>query len=172
MTKQEFTSYVLPVKSRLYRLALTLLNRRSEAEDVVQDVYLKLWNMRQKLPEYNSVEALAVTMTKNLCIDWLRSYRSRNQNEHGLENVTLTSANRHDPVQQLEHSESMQQLQKIISRLPEQQRMILHLCDIEQYSYDEIVNMTSMTRNNIRVTLSRARKSVRDEYFKKDDYEQ
>ena len=171
MTKQEFTSYVLPVKARLYRLALTLLNSRSEAEDAVQDVYLKLWNMRQKLPEYNSVEALAVTMTKNLCIDRLRSYRTRNQNEHGLEKVTLSSTDRHDPAYQLENSESMQQIQQIICQLPEQQRMILHLCDIEQYSYDEIQSMTNMTRNNIRVTLSRARTSVRNEYVKNYDYE-
>lgn len=171
MTRQEFTSHVLPVKARLYRLALTLLNSRSEAEDTVQDVYLKLWNMRETLVKYQSVEALAVTITKNLCIDRLRSYRRRYQNDGGLEKVTLPADGRHDPEQQLELNEHMQQLQSIISRLPEQQRMILHLRDIEQYSYDEIEAMTEMTRNNIRVTLSRARKGVREEYVKYYDYE-
>lgn len=170
MTKDEFITYVLPVKGKVFRLAVTLLNSRSEAEDAIQDVYLKLWNMRGTLPEYNSVEALAVTMTKNLCIDKLRSYRSRYQNENGLQNVTLASANRYDPAEQLELDESMRRLHQIISELPDHQRSILHLRDIEQYTYDEIESMTGMTRNNIRVTLSRARKGVKAAYLKDQDY--
>jgi RNA polymerase sigma-70 factor (ECF subfamily) len=171
MTKEEFKTYVLPAKGKLFRLAVTLLNSRPEAEDAVQDVYLKLWNMRSKLAQYTSVEALAVTMTKNLCIDKLRSYQHRNQNANGLEKVTLSSSDRYDPAQQLERNESMLQLHEIINRLPEQQRMVLHLRDIEHYSYDEIESMTNMTRNNIRVTLSRARKGVREEYIKTYNHE-
>lgn len=171
MKANEFKSQLLPVKAKLYRLALTLLNDGSEAEDAVQDVYLKLWNMRIKLAEYNSIEALAVTMTKNLCIDRLRSYRSRKQNGDGLERVTLKSSHRHDPVKTLELNEQLQHVHAIINQLPEQQRMILHLRDIEHYSYDEIEEMTGMKRNNIRVTLSRARKGVRDQYRNTSHYE-
>lgn len=171
MTKEEFKTQVLPVNGKLFRLAATLLNSRSEAEDAVQDVYLKLWNMRQQLTEYNSVEALAVTMTKNLCIDRLRSYRSRNQNDGGLEQIIMHSTDSYNPERQAELNESLQQVHAIISQLPEQQRLVVHLRDIEQYSYDEIEAMTGLTRNNIRVTLSRARKNVREAYLKKQNYD-
>jgi RNA polymerase sigma-70 factor (ECF subfamily) len=166
MTKEEFKTCVLPVKEKLLRLAITLLSSRAEAEDTVQDAYVKLWNMRQKLAEYNSVEALAVTITKNLCIDKLRSYRSRKQNEGGLETLTMTAERQHDPALRLEMSESLQHIHRIISRLPDQQRTMLHLRDIEQHSYDEIESITGLKRNNIRVTLSRARKEVRRKYSK------
>lgn len=171
MTKEEFKSHVLPVNGKIFRLAVTLLNNRQEAEDTIQDVYLKLWNMREKMTEYKSIEALAVAVTKNLCIDKLRSYRNRHQNDGGLEHVRLSAAERNNPAESVELSESLKSVHEIIQQLPEQQRMIIHLRDIEQYSYKEIAEMTGLTINNIRVALSRARKSVRKEYLKKQNYE-
>lgn len=171
MTPKDFKSQLLPYKSKLFRLAHTLLNSRTEAEDAVQDVYLKLWDMRRKLAAYDSVEALAVTMLKNLCIDRLRSYRSRNQNEGGLEKVTIPTGDRSDPSQRMDTRQQLQQVLQLIEALPEQQRMVLHLRDIEQYRYDEIEAMTGMSRNNIRVTLSRARKKVREQYLRRTKYE-
>lgn len=170
MKPNEFKSQLLPVKGKLYRLAFTLLNNRPEAEDAVQDVYLKLWNMRAELAKYRSIEALAVTMTKNVCIDKLRSYRRRNKNDGGLEMVPLSSNGRHDPARVLENSEQLQLVQQIISQLSEQQRLVIHLRDFEHYSYDEIETVTERTRNNIRVTLSRARKYVREQYLKREEY--
>ena len=87
MDKQEFKTLVLPSKGKLFRIALSLLSSREEAEDTLQDVFLKLWHMREKLPQYNSVEALAVTMTKNLCLDKLRSYKHRKQDDGEVEVV-------------------------------------------------------------------------------------
>lgn len=171
MTKEEFKTRVLPTKGKLFRLALTMLNSRQEAEDTIQDAYLKLWNMRKELSEYNSIEALAVTMTKNLCLDKLRSYRSRKQNDGGLENVQMPAAGQYDPSETVELSESMQYVHEIIGQLPDQQRMIIHLRDIEHYTYEEIAEMTGLKVNNIRVALSRARQTVRKEYLKKQNYE-
>ena len=170
MTKEEFKTLVLPSKAKLFRLCLSLLTDRQEAEDTVQDAFLKLWNMREKLVEYNSVEALAVTMTKNLCLDKLRSYRHRKQDENELETMHL-STKTPDPEKNIELSESSAAIQEFVQTLPDQQRLIMHLRDIEQYSYDEIEEMTGLARNNIRVNLSRARKSVRQQYLKKQNYE-
>ena len=172
MTKQEFKTRVLPTKAKLYRLALSMLNSRQEAEDTLQDVYLRLWNMRDQLMQYNSIEALAVTVTKNLCVDKLRSYRNRKQNEGGLENILLASDERQDPVQRLELDESMRCVRKCIKELPQQQRLLIQLRDIELYSYGEIAEMTGLKVNNIRVALSRARKSVREEYKRIQNYGQ
>lgn len=170
MTEEEFKNLVLPAKGKLFRIALSLLSDQQEAEDTLQDAFLKLWNMREKLPEYNSVEALAVTMTKNLCLDKLRSYRHRKQNDEEVENLTVKTP-APDPATRMELSESSLSIHKLVQDLPDQQRLIMHLRDIEQYSYDEIENLTGMNRNNIRVNLSRARKNVRQEYVKQQDYE-
>jgi len=172
MTKEEFKTRVLPVKGKLFRLAVTMLSSRQEAEDTIQDAYLKLWNMRERLSEYSSIEALAVTVTKNLCFDKLRSYRNRKQNNGGLEHMQLVSAGQKNPAETVELDESLQHVHEIIGQLPDQQRLVIHLRDIEQYSYEEIAEMTGLKVNNIRVALSRARKSVREEYQKKQNYEQ
>lgn len=171
MTKEEFKTQVLPVKGKLFRLAVTMLGGRQEAEDTIQDAYLKLWNMRDRLSDYSSIEALAVTVTKNLCIDKLRSYRSRKQNSGGLEHMQLASAGQKDPAETLALNESLQQVHEIIGQLPDQQRLVIHLRDIEQHSYEEIAEMTGLKVNNIRVALSRARKNVRKQYQKKQNYE-
>lgn len=169
MTKEEFKTSVLPTKGKLFRLAVTMLNSRQEAEDTIQDAYLKLWNMREELSKYNSIEALAVTMTKNLCLDKLRSYRNRKQNDSGLENVQISTGRRYDPSEHVELSDKMKDIHAIIQKLPDRQRLVIHLRDIEQYSYEEIAGITGLKVNNIRVALSRARKSVRKEYLRKTE---
>lgn len=170
MTKQEFKNLVLPCRDKFFRVALTLLGNRQEAEDTLQDAFLKLWNMRSRLSEYDSVEALGMTMTKNFCLDKLRSYKHRKQNDEEVETLTLHSENP-DPVQETELNESLKAIHNIFETLPEQQKLIIHLRDVEHYSYEEIEDVTGLTVNNIRVNLSRARKTVREEYLKHQNYE-
>lgn len=170
MTKQEFKNLVLPSRDKFFRMALTLLGNRQEAEDTLQDAFLKLWNMRNRLSEYNSVEALGMTMTKNLCLDKLRSYKHRKQNDEEVETLTLHSGSP-DPAEETELSESLKTIHTIFETLPEQQKLIIHLRDVEHYEYEEISDMTGLTVNNIRVNLSRARKTVREEYLKHQNYE-
>jgi len=170
MTKEQFKSTVMPSKGKLFRIAVSLLSNQQEAEDVLQDLYLKLWNMREKLPEYNSVEALAVTMTKNLCLDKLRSYRHRKQNDTEVEDMNVKTGIP-DPELQMELSESSISIHRLVQQLPEQQQLVMHLRDIEHYSYDEIEAMTGLSRNSIRANLSRARKKVRQQYLKQQNYE-
>lgn len=170
MTKEEFKSLVLPSKDKLFRVSLALLGNRQEAEDTLQDTYLKLWNMRDRLPEYDSVEALAVTMIKNHSVDKLRSYRHRKQNDAEVETLSVRSESP-DPGRAAELKESLRAIHSIFETLPEQQKLIIHLRDVEHYSYEEIQEITGLTKNNIRVNLSRARKRVRREYLKQQDYE-
>ena len=170
MTTDEFKRLVLPSKDKLFRMAITLLRSKPEAEDIIQDVLLKLWNMRSRLGEYRSVEALAMTMTKNKCLDKLRSYRSRNRNEGGLEEGMLQAPSP-DPHVMAELSEEVERVHSFIEKLPDRQKLVFHLRDIEQYSYEEISEITGLKINNIRVNLSRARKKIREEYLKYQNYE-
>ena len=167
MTIQTFKRNVFPVQAKLFRLAKTLLPEEEDAEDTVQEALLKLWQNRQNLTNYRSIEALAMVITKNLCFDKLKS--SHRQRVVPL-SPTTDAVGRDNPYQQAEQSDSARLLQQLIAQLPEQQRLVIHLRDVEEYSYEEMEQLTGMCVNNIRVALSRARRSVREMYTKINAY--
>lgn len=167
MTIQTFKRTVFPVQAKLLRLAKTLLSNEEDAEDTVQEALLKLWQNRQNLGNYRSIEALAMVITKNLCFDKLKtSYAQR------VVPLTPTTQviDQSTPYQQTERSDSARLLRQLIAQLPEQQRLVIHLRDVEEYSYEEMEQLTGMCVNNIRVALSRARRSVREMYTKINAY--
>lgn len=168
MELQEFKTKVLPVKDRLYRIALNMLRSVHEAEDTLQDVMVKLWDKRQQLDAYRSVEALAVTITKNHCLDKLKSKKHKNQLD--VQDMELDSGFV-TPYRKVELSDSMVVMQRAFEALPDQQRLLIALRDVEGYSYQEIAEQTGLEVNNIRVGLSRARKKARELYLKIENYE-
>ena len=167
MTVEKFKSEVLPIKNKLYRLANRMLNDTAEAEDTVQEVFIRLWSKKEKLGEYRSIEAFAMVITKNLCLDKIKSLRNRTTE---LRNVDI-QMNENSPYQQTKLKDTVQKIQEIINELPEQQKLIIHLRDIENCDFDEIAEITQLSLNTIRVSLSRARKKVRDTLIKIQNYE-
>lgn len=166
MKQSEFLNVVMPFKDKLYRLAKRLLVSTEEAEDATQEVLLKLWTKNESITDYNSVEAFAMTMTKNYCLDRLKSKQAGN-----LKLVHSNYADETPSLQsKLEAEDSLQWMGRILNTMPEQQRMVLQLRDIENYEFDEIGKMLDMNPNAVRVTLSRARKTVREELTKKHNY--
>ncbi len=167
MTPEEFKIELLPVKNKLFRLSIRLLGNKQEAEDTVQEAFLKIWNMRNDLKRYKSKEALLVTMTRNLCLDKLKS--KKNKFDSLNENINHHSA--HNPQQISEQSDAVNQVKTLIQTLPEQQKTIIHLRDIEGYTYDEILEITGFSINYVRVNLSRARSKIRDRILNIQNYE-
>ncbi len=156
MKEADFTNLVLPFKDKVFRLAKRLLISREEAEDATQEILLKLWNNKQKISGYNNVEAFSMTMTKNFCLDRLKSKQAQNLKiVHS--NYTDTNASLQ---KQVEAKDSMAWVTKIIEDLPQQQKIIIQLRDIEQYTFSEISKMLDMNETAIRVALSRARKTI------------
>lgn len=154
------------MKNKLYRFACRLLRSTHESEDVVQEVLIRLWERKDKLAEYRNLEAFAMTITKNLCLDKLKRAGSRTvELKEGL-----TYYSEKTPYQEMETSDSYQKIRELIDQLPDQQRMIIHLRDVEGYDYEEIARITDLTENTIRVNLSRARKKIRDNMEKKYNY--
>ncbi len=166
MKQADFLHIVLPFKDKMYRLAKRLLVSNEEAEDATQEILLKLWSNNKKIATYKNVEAFAMTMTKNYCLDRLKSKQASN--------LKLVHSNYKDNNQsvhkQAEVSDSIQWVQKIMQSLPEQQKLVLQLRDVEQYDFDEIAAMLDMNPTAVRVTLSRARKAVREQLIKKHNY--
>ena len=158
MNQNEFMQLISPFKDKLFRLAKRLLVSTEEAEDATQEIVVKLWNKHETLGEYNSVEALAMTMTKNYCLDQLKSKRAGN-----LRIVHNNFTDREAGVQQqVEDRDSWKWAEKIINELPEQQKLIVQMRDIEQYEFEEIAKILDMNETAIRVALSRARKTIRE----------
>lgn len=165
MKQKEFLNTILPCKNTLYRLAKRLLVSSDEAEDAVQEVFLKLWKGRDKIDNYRSPEAFAITMTKNYCLDRLKSKQASNlkivhNNYKNSENIERT----------IEGNEGVELVTKIMETLPEKQKMIMQLRDIEQFEFVEISQMLEINETAIRVALSRARKVVREQLIKQYNY--
>lgn len=166
MTQTEFLNIVLPFKDKVFRLAKRLLVSREEAEDATQEVLLKLWNNKLKIVEYKNVEAFSMTMTKNYCFDKLKSKQAQN-----LKIVHSNYEEKNTPLQkQVELNDSVSWVAKIIAELPEQQKMIIQLRDIEDYDFDEIAKMLDMNNTAVRVALSRARKTIREKLTNTHNY--
>ncbi len=166
MNQNEFVKSITPFKDKLFRLAKRLLVSTEEAEDATQEVLLKLWNKNDDLENYNSLEAFAMTMTKNYCLDQLKSKRAGN-----LKLVHDNYNDREPSLQQkLEDKDSLDWVEKVINQLPEQQRMIIQMRDIEQYEFEEIAKILNMNETAIRVALSRGRKTIREFMLKTHDY--
>lgn len=165
MTEREFSKTIVPFKDKLFRLAKRLLVSADEAEDAVQEILLKLWKGKDKIKNYNNPEAFAVTMTKNYCLDRLKSKQASN-----LKIVHSNYQNSENLERKIEANDGANMVFKIMETLPEQQRMILQLRDVEQFEYAEIAEMLESNETAIRVSLSRARKTVREHLIKQYNY--
>lgn len=163
MVARDFKTNVLPVSKKLLRFATHFLKDEDLARDVVQDVFLKLWQKRESLDVVENMEAFAMRMTRNRCLDVLRANKTvpmDAETDRKLKEKTI------DVHSKVELSESAHQIKKLIDKLPDLQRTVMQMRDIEQLTYDEIAEATDLKVNAIRVNLSRARKKVRDEFLK------
>ena len=146
-----------------------MLHDNDEAQDAVQEVFLKLWNYRNKLDSIKNIEAFAMKITKNWCIDRLKSRKP----------VYIESYNRsfdfqkeeNNPHDILESTDTMKELNDIMRKLPEQQRMIIQLRDVEGYEFEEIADIMNINVNTVRVNLSRARNKIKDILLNINEYE-
>ena len=166
MNESDFLKVVLPFKGKVFRLAKRLLVSQDEAEDATQELLLKLWKNKDKLSSYRNTEAFAMTMTKNYCYDRLKSKQAKN--------LTLIHSNYKEKEtsldKKLEYIDSVDRVHLLIDNLPDQQKLIIQLRDIEQYDFKEICEMVNMKPTAVRVSLSRARKTIREQLTKQHSY--
>lgn len=167
MQEISFRDDILPLKDKLFRLALRITFDRAEAEDIVQDTMMRVWNQRDKWPQFESIEAYCFTVTKNLAID--RSQKKETQNvaiTSELEEVSGVSG----PYDKLASEERMRIIHRLINELPEKQRLIMQMRDMEGASYKEIAHVLNLTEEQVKVNLFRARQKVKQQYTQIDEY--
>lgn len=159
MNLTEFKNSILPAKDKLYRMALRIVGDRAEAQDVVQEVFIKIWKKRAHLDEISNIDAFCMRMTKNLAIDKTRSKHKRTQSlGHGLDFATHSR----NPHQQVETNDTINRVRQLMETLPTKQKMVMQLRDIEEMSYDEIAKSLDIPMNQVKVNLFRARKKIRE----------
>lgn len=169
MDAEEFKRRFLPLHIRLYRTAFRLMENAMDAEDMVQEAYLKLWERRDDLGHVANMEAYCTSLIRHICIDVFRRKRPE-EDSPPPEEFPLTD--NEDAATALERQDEAEQLTSLINRLPEGQRTVMTLHDVEGCSYEEIEEATGFTAVNIRVMLSRARKKIREQIERIRNYGQ
>lgn len=167
MHEISFQEHILPLKDKLFRLALRITLNRAEAEDVVQETMIRVWSKRAEWGDLESIEAYCLIVAKRLAID--KSELKDAQNE------TLTSEadslrQAPSPHDCLVKKERIALLNQLIGRLPMKQRVVIQLRDIEGKSYKEIAALMSMTEEQVKVTLFRARQKLKQQFIDIDNY--
>ena len=168
MSLEAFRTRVLPAKNKLYRFAFRLMGNQDEAKDIVQEVFMRVWKRRDEMHTYLNMEAWCMQITKNLCYDKLKSKAHQNRvalPEHWqIEDIAST------PDQKAETKDIMNRIHGFISKLPDKQKQVIQLRDIEGYSYKEIGEILEIDINQVKVNLFRARQAVRESLVKITSY--
>lgn len=163
-----FEERVIPAQKDLLRFANHLLGNSEEAQDVVQDVFIKVWNGRERLSEIENIEGWCKRLTRNLSIDKIRARQCRKTEPiticYNLKMDSLT------PYEITELRESTGNVIQWIEVLSEKQRQVIHLRDIEGYSYNEICNLLDIDLTKVKIRLFRARKTIKEKFLKVHAY--
>ena len=159
MEAETFKQRFLTFHPKLYRIALALVESPEDAEDILQEAYARLWSKRASLEAVQNPEAFAITIVRNLCLDFLRSPRSNSRSEP-LEAITLPSED--SPDRQVEQRDQLRQVRRLIEELPPNQRQVIRLRGMEDCSLEEIAQITGFSDANVRTLLSRARKYIKE----------
>ncbi len=168
MTLEEFSSEVLPLKNKLFRFATRFLGDEMEAQDVVQEVLIKVWRRGNELGKVENIEAWCMTVTRNLSLDKLKSTKRKNtvQMPEGLD---VAEDNR-TPYDSMAAGDLMSKIGGLMNSLPDKQRQVMQLRDIEGFSYKEIGDILAIDLNQVKVNLFRARKYIREKLFEMNAY--
>lgn len=163
-----FRNDILPLKNVLYRLALRITLNREEAEDVVQDTLIRIWNKGNDLAELDSLEAYSLTVCRNLALDRVRlsSNSDASIEEYAIDSADTASS----PLERMELQDRVQTVRKIVDSLPERQRSCMQLRDFEGKPYREIADILGMTEEQVKVNIFRARRTVKQKYIEVDRY--
>ena len=161
MKKVDFHADVLPLKDKIFRLALRITLNREEAEDIAQETLIRVWQKKDDWNEIENMEAFCLTICRRLSLDYFRQHQLRAEKEkevlafHSPVSVSL-------PDEILDQKQRVAMVRRLIGELPEVQRTIIQLRDIEGLSYDEIAGITALTETQVKVYLHRARKKIRE----------
>lgn len=172
MKKTSFRNDILPLKNQLYRLALRITLNNAEAEDVVQETMIKVWNRRDDWDNIESIEAFCLTICRNLALDKIKKKENKNQSLEEVNDYTsspdLSYAS--NPEEQAVQNDRIALVRRLIDNLSEKQRTIMQLRDFEGKSYKEIASILGISEEQVKVNIFRARQTIKQRYIETENY--
>ena len=158
---------ILPLKDRLFRLALRITLNPAEAEDVVQETMMKVWSRRNNWDTIENIETFCLTICRNLALD-----KTRHMGNHtlslDLETEPTDQSHHSNPEEQTMQRDRIRLVRRLIDQLPEKQRSCMQLRDIEGKSYKEIADIMGISEEQVKVNIFRARQTIREQFKKAD----
>lgn len=168
MKKISFRHDVLPLKDVLYRLALRITLNHEEAQDVVQDTLIKVWNRRDEWSGIESIEAYSLTICRNLSLDRMKNKAMHNES---LDSIPLETPDQgSSPYEQMLQKDRLDLVRRMVNALPEKQRSCMQLRDFEGKSYKEIAAILQISEDQVKVNIFRARQAVKQRYQQIEDH--
>ena len=161
MLQKQFKQEIIPLRGHLLSVARRMLDNPDDAQDAVQETFLKLWHMRERLEEIRNIPALAVQITKNTCLNRIKA-RKRIAEKPDADPPTDTP----NPHRQLEQRDSLEQTMRIIDTLPGLQQAILRMRHLDGLEVEEIAELTGSNPEAVRMNLSRARRKVKEIFMR------
>lgn len=168
MKNISFRNDVLPLKDALYRLALRITLSHEEAEDIVQDTLIKVWDKRESWNEIESIEAFSITICRNLALDRIKKHD--NLNDSLEERQTESPDNSSTPFEDTLLQDRIELVRNLVNALPEKQRSCMQLRDFEGKPYKEIAKILGISEEQVKVNIFRARQTVKERFQKFDNY--
>lgn len=165
-----FQNDILPLKNKLYRLALRITLNPADAEDAVQETMMKVWNRRSQWEQIESIEAFCLTVCRNLSLDKTRRMAADEQSLDTATHDTPDHSHHANPEQQAIEQDRLQLVRRIIDSLPEKQRSVMQLRDFEGKSYKEIAAIMGISEEQVKINIFRARQAVKQQFLKSEDY--
>ena len=160
---------MLPLKNELFRLALRITLNRAEAEDVVQETMIKVWNKRDHWDEIDSIEAFCLTICRNISLDKIKKAENQNQSieeGHDAPDPSYTS----NPEEQAMLQDRISLIRRLIDTLPEKQRSCMQLRDFEGKSYKEIAKILDVSEEQVKINIFRARQTIKQKFIDTENY--
>ena len=163
MTHAIFKETVFCLKDEMYRFAKRFVMSSDEAEDIVQDLMMKFWQKKEELSTFGNLKSYAMKSVKNECLNRLK--------HHDVKMGFADFQIHRNELYQIETNNLKDQILGFIRQLPEKQKAVIHLKDVEEYEISEIAEILEIEENAVRVNLMRARQKIKEQITKLMNYE-
>ncbi len=167
METEYFKNKILPLKQKLFKKALYITQSQADAEDIVQEVMMRMWANRKEWPKINNIESFCSSLVRNLSIDRIKQVGFQNES---IDQFTDIKSLGEIPIENLIRTDERMWVLSVISSLPEKQRNIILLREIEEMSYRDIAQELSISEAQVKVILFRARQTIKEIYQKISRY--
>ena len=168
MKEISFRNDILPLKDKLFRLALRITLNREESEDIVQDTLIKVWNSRDRWQQLDSIEAYSLTVARNLSLDRIKKMENQNGSLEDEKTERLDASS--NPSERMIQKDKLDIVKRMIDELPEKQRSCIQLRDIEGKAYKDIAQILGITEEQVKINIFRARQTIKQRFQQFDKY--